>query len=173
MKRLALRLCVALATFAIGTTAGKLLPTPFHAQLGQTQAEREVLHVEHEYLDAHLRHDDAALDRILSDDFQFDHPSGYVEGKAQRFALWPTRISPSLPSTRGTLPSTCAATAPLWPARRASTCSEGKSSPASARGTGLHALTSAARAAGKWWPCGPRNSAAARRALSQSKQSYN
>jgi hypothetical protein len=88
MKRLALRLCVALATFTFGTAAGKLLPSPFHTSLdGATTAEREVLSVERAYLAAHVRHDDAALDRILADDFQFDHPSGYVEDKARRLAL--------------------------------------------------------------------------------------
>ena len=88
MKRLALRFCVALATFAFGTTAGKLLPSPFQtAPVGGTQAESEVLSVERAYLAAHVRHDTAALDQILAADFQFDHPSGYTEDKTQRLAL--------------------------------------------------------------------------------------
>ncbi|HEX8071939.1 MAG TPA: nuclear transport factor 2 family protein [Pyrinomonadaceae bacterium] len=87
MKHLALRLCVALATFAAGTTVGKLLsPLPFTAK-PTTQAEQEVLSVERAYLDAHLNRDAAALARLLADDFTFQMSYGYTEGKSERLAL--------------------------------------------------------------------------------------
>ena len=86
MNRLALRLCVALATFAVGTTAGKLLSHQ-HLHPVHSRAEREVLNVERAYLAAHLNHDTSALDRILAEDFRFERPYGAFEDKAHRLSL--------------------------------------------------------------------------------------
>ena len=67
MQRYAVRLSAALVAFIIGTASSSLMgvfrPAP------ASNAEREVLGVEREYVRAHLDRDVGALDRLLSDDF--------------------------------------------------------------------------------------------------------
>lgn len=88
MPRIALRLCVAVATFLFSFTVSKVLP-PYHAYqaVARTEAERQVLDTEAAYVAAHLDRDTAALDGLLADDFTFEYPFGRVTDKAQRLAL--------------------------------------------------------------------------------------
>jgi ketosteroid isomerase-like protein len=87
MQRQALHIFVALVTFLIGMTAAGLRPAHHSDLRSPSRAEQEVLSVEREYLDAHVEHDVATLDRILADDFTFLHGGRYVTTKAQRLAL--------------------------------------------------------------------------------------
>lgn len=87
MQRLTIHLFVSLATFVIGIAAAHLWPANHLVALSHSQAEQEVLSVEQEYLDANVRRDSAALDRILADDFTFRHDGRYVTTKADRLAL--------------------------------------------------------------------------------------
>jgi ketosteroid isomerase-like protein len=87
MQRLTIHLFISLATFIIGTAAANLWPGHHSVLHSQTAVEREVLSVEREYLDAHVRRDEAALDRILADDFIFYHCGRYFTTKAERLAL--------------------------------------------------------------------------------------
>src|ERR687883_1143898 len=87
MQRLTINLFVSLATFIIGTAAAGLWPAHHRVVYSHSPAEQEVLSVEQEYLDAHVRRDRAALDRILADDFTFYHCGRYSTTKAERLAL--------------------------------------------------------------------------------------
>ena len=85
MRQIIGYLLVSLATFVIGVTTA----TPWTAfrTTSDSQAEREVLKVERQYLDAHMQRDTATLRRILADNFYFAHYWGGAAGKAERLAL--------------------------------------------------------------------------------------
>jgi hypothetical protein len=85
MQRIFINLVVSLATFIIGVTAA----TPWTAFRTATdgQDKTDILRVEQQYLDAHIRRDTARLDTLLSDDFTFSHYWGGVTDKAKRLAL--------------------------------------------------------------------------------------
>jgi ketosteroid isomerase-like protein len=87
MGRLAIQISVSLLTFIIGIAVAAPFANPRVRNFFGSSAEAEVLSVEREYIDAHLRRDAAALDRILSDDFAFAHFWGKVSNKADRLAL--------------------------------------------------------------------------------------
>ena len=87
MRYFTIRLFVSLATFLIGIAAANLWPAHHPGAVSRSQAEQEVLSVEREYLDAHVRRDRATLDRILADGFTFRHCGSYITNKAQRLAL--------------------------------------------------------------------------------------
>ena len=75
MKKTLLSLAV---TTAVGFTL--CVATPGHAaDLGKT--EQALLKLEHEWVDAYVRRDVAALDRIEADDFTFNDPTGKVATK--------------------------------------------------------------------------------------------
>lgn len=87
MKHYVIRLIVALCTFIIGLTTSSVL-NPFHSQsVPNTAAEREVLQVEREYIQASLERDTDTLDSILAEEFTIDRAYGRVSNKAQRLAL--------------------------------------------------------------------------------------
>lgn len=84
MQRFALRISIALATFFIGSAAAYLPHVLRFDTASSSEAEREVLRVEAEYLRAHLERDVAALDRVLAEDFSSF--GGRIK-KEQRLAL--------------------------------------------------------------------------------------
>lgn len=87
MKHYAIRLIVSLCTFIIGLTTSTLL-SPFNpASVANSQAEREILQVEREYIQANLDRDTDTLERILADEFTIERAYGRVSDKAQRLAL--------------------------------------------------------------------------------------
>jgi hypothetical protein len=86
MKLYAVRLIVALLTFAIGLVSATLSPGSRFHKFSSGQAEQEVLQVEREYIQAHLNRDTAALDNILADEFTFGGRR-WVESKDERLAL--------------------------------------------------------------------------------------
>ena len=87
MKHYVIRLIVALCTFIIGLTTSSVL-NPFHHQsVPNSAAEREVLQVEREYIQANLERDTDSLDSILADEFTIYRAYGRVSNKAQRLAL--------------------------------------------------------------------------------------
>jgi Domain of unknown function (DUF4440) len=86
MKLYAIRLVVALLTFAIGLVSATLSPGSRSNAVSNGKAEREVLQVEREYIQAHLNRDTAALDNILADEFTFGGRR-WAESKDQRLAL--------------------------------------------------------------------------------------
>lgn len=69
MKHLAFRLGVSLFTFVIGIALSALFPNSRQHTGANTQDERAVLQMEHEYIEAHLNGDTETLDKILADDF--------------------------------------------------------------------------------------------------------
>jgi len=85
MQRIFINLVVSLATFIIGVTAA----TPWTAirTTFDGRDKAEILKVEQQYLDAHMRRDTVRLASILSDDFTFSHYWGGVTDKAKRLAL--------------------------------------------------------------------------------------
>lgn len=85
MQRIFINLVISLATFVIGITAA----TPWTAfrTTSDSQDKTEILKIEQQYLDAHIKRDTARLDEILSDDFTFSHYWGGVANKAKRLAL--------------------------------------------------------------------------------------
>jgi ketosteroid isomerase-like protein len=86
MKHHAVRLVVALLTFAIGLISATLLQAPRFNTVSNPEAEREILQVESEYIQAHIDRNAEALDNILADEFTFRGPRR-IETKAQRLAL--------------------------------------------------------------------------------------
>ncbi len=86
MKHYAVRLVVALLTFAIGLISATLLPGSRFNAVSSGEAEQEILQVEREYIQAHLNRDTAALDNILAEEFTFGNLRT-IENKAQRLAL--------------------------------------------------------------------------------------
>lgn len=89
MKHYAFRLVVALLTFAIGLISTTILPGSRFNAVSNPKAEQEILQVEREYIQAHLKRDTAALDNILADDFTLGSRRR-IETKAQRLALLET-----------------------------------------------------------------------------------
>ena len=87
MRHLAIRIPVALATFLIGLAAAGLTSAPRPDAASYSEAEREVLQVEREYVRAHLERDVSSLDRILADDFVLGPVMGRVTTKAARLEL--------------------------------------------------------------------------------------
>lgn len=85
MQRIFINLVVSLVTFIIGVTAA----TPWTAfrTTSDSQDRQEILKIEQQYLDAHVRRDTAALDSILADDFSFSYFRGSVADKSARLAL--------------------------------------------------------------------------------------
>ncbi|HEY0322960.1 MAG TPA: nuclear transport factor 2 family protein [Pyrinomonadaceae bacterium] len=85
MQRIFINLVISLATFVIGITAA----TPWTAfrTTSDSQDKTEILKIEQQYLDAHIKRDTARLDEILSDDFTFSRAWGGVANKAERLAL--------------------------------------------------------------------------------------
>jgi ketosteroid isomerase-like protein len=108
MKHYAIRLIVALFTFATGLTLATLLQASrsdadstkryYKQKLLQAErelrtsgpscnlAEREILQMEREYIQAHINRDTAALDNILADEFTIESRR-MMENKAQRLEL--------------------------------------------------------------------------------------
>lgn len=89
MKHYAVRLVVALLTFAIGLVSATILPGSRFNAVSNPKAEQEILQVERAYIQAHLNRDTAALDNILADEFTFGSRRR-IETKAQRLALLET-----------------------------------------------------------------------------------
>ena len=88
MQHLAIRLSVAIVTFLVGITTADiahLLPAPHSGT--DSEAVREVLSVEREYIRAHHERDIGELDRILADEFVIGPTMGRVRTKASRLAL--------------------------------------------------------------------------------------
>ncbi|MBA3442416.1 MAG: DUF4440 domain-containing protein [Pyrinomonadaceae bacterium] len=67
----------------------------------QSEVEQELLKLEREWLDAYVRRDAAAMDRIVADDFTITYPNGAVITKAQTMAdlKQPGPADPSLTFT--------------------------------------------------------------------------
>ncbi|MGB9181975.1 MAG: nuclear transport factor 2 family protein [Pyrinomonadaceae bacterium] len=87
MKHYAICLIVALCTFIIGLTTSSVL-NPFHStSVSNVNAEREVLQVEREYIQANLDRDTDTLDSILADEFTIERGDGRISNKARRLAL--------------------------------------------------------------------------------------
>ena len=87
MQHFTVRLIVAFATFFVGITAATL-PRAFHFNAtSSSMAEQEVLDVERQYLESHIRRDTATLDRVLADRFTIGSSSGWITDKARRLAL--------------------------------------------------------------------------------------
>ncbi|MBA2733967.1 MAG: nuclear transport factor 2 family protein [Acidobacteria bacterium] len=89
MKHHAIRLIVALLTFAIGLISTTLLQGSRFNAVPNGKVEQEIMQVEREYIQAHLDGNTTALDNILADDFAFGNRRR-VENKAQRLALLET-----------------------------------------------------------------------------------
>ena len=85
MQRIVINLVISLATFIIGVTVA----TPWAAfrTTSDGQSKQEILKIEQQYLDAHVRRDTAALDRILADDFTFSYFRGGIADKTTRLSL--------------------------------------------------------------------------------------
>lgn len=85
MQRIVINLVISLATFIIGVTAA----TPWTAfrTASDEQSKQEILKIEQQYLDAHVRRDTAALDQILADDFTFSYFRGGIADKSTRLSL--------------------------------------------------------------------------------------
>lgn len=90
MRHYILRLSVSLVTFILGVSIAGLWPAHHLETVSSSEAKREILKLEREYVGAHLRGDAATLDRILADDFTFRHSGSRVTDKAQRLALMET-----------------------------------------------------------------------------------
>ena len=67
----------------------------------QSDAEKELLKLEREWLDSYVRRDAAAMDRNVADDFTITYPNGAVSTKAQTMAdlVRPGPADPSLTFT--------------------------------------------------------------------------
>lgn len=87
MKYHALRLIVGLLTFALGLISTTLLTGSRFNTVSNGNAEQEILQVEREYIQSHLRRDTVALDNILADEFTFRFRE-ITETKAQ----WVSRL---------------------------------------------------------------------------------
>jgi ketosteroid isomerase-like protein len=87
MRHYIIRLSVSLVTFILGVSAASVGPAHRPSTLPDNEARRQILKLEQEYVDAHLRGDAATLDRILADDFTFRHRGSRISDKAQRLAL--------------------------------------------------------------------------------------
>ena len=85
MKHLAVRPIVTLITFFIGLLSVALVAPLGFNPISDSNAEKEILQVEREYIQAHLDKDIATLERILANDFTFGDRR-LVESKAQRLA---------------------------------------------------------------------------------------
>lgn len=85
MRQIFSYLLVSLATFIIGITTA--MPWTASRTTSESQDKQEILRIEQQYLDAHVRRDTAALDRILAEDFTFSYFRGRVADKAVRLAL--------------------------------------------------------------------------------------
>ncbi|MGB7925404.1 MAG: nuclear transport factor 2 family protein [Pyrinomonadaceae bacterium] len=90
MRHYIVRLFVSLVTFILGVSVASLGPAQPSGALANSEAKQEILQLEREYVDAHLRGDAETLDRILADDFSFRHRGGRSSDKAQRLALMET-----------------------------------------------------------------------------------
>jgi len=87
MLRYGIRLTVAVATFLLGLAVSAVpTPSPSGAAAGGV-SEQEVLEANREYLEAHLRRDTDALDRLLAPEFTIRGRYGRVANKAQRVAM--------------------------------------------------------------------------------------
>ena len=85
MQRIFINLFVSVATFVIGVTAAS--PWTAFRTTFDSQDKQEILRVERQYLDAHIKRDAAALDRVLADDFYFSYQYGGAASKTTRLAL--------------------------------------------------------------------------------------
>ena len=88
MLRHGIRLSVSVATFILGL-ALSFIPSLFSPDAPKVMNafEGEVLEANQQYLDAHIKRDVAALDRLLADDFFIGGRFGMGASKAQRLAL--------------------------------------------------------------------------------------
>lgn len=87
MLRHGIRLSVSIVTFFCGL-ALSLVPTFFSPDAPRVNVyEGEVLEANQQYLDAHIKRDVDALDRLLADDFSISGRFGRTTGKAQRLDL--------------------------------------------------------------------------------------
>jgi ketosteroid isomerase-like protein len=87
MLRHGIRLSVSIVTFFLGL-ALSFVPASFSCDATRVNVyEGEVLEANRQYLDAHIKRDVDALDRLLADDFVIGGRFGRVTGKAQRLAL--------------------------------------------------------------------------------------
>lgn len=86
MKYFAIRIAVALCTFAIGLASATVQNFFGYDRAARAQAERDILCVEREYIDAHINRDTATLDNILADGFTIRSRFG-VTDKSDRLAL--------------------------------------------------------------------------------------
>jgi ketosteroid isomerase-like protein len=84
MKHLAVRLIVSLFTFAIGLVSFTLLN--FSNPAPSSSDEQAILRIEHQYIQANVDGDTAALDRILADEFTIKGRRRFTT-KAERLAL--------------------------------------------------------------------------------------
>jgi ketosteroid isomerase-like protein len=87
MQHITTRLIVAFVTFIIGVTSTTVLNAFRLNGNTNSAAERELLEVDREYVEAHVQRDTAALDRILADEFTIGPAFGRFANKAQRLAL--------------------------------------------------------------------------------------
>jgi ketosteroid isomerase-like protein len=88
MQHHIIRLSVSLVTFIIGLSLSAVWPSTHYLDTSaNSEVKREISKLEREYLDAHLRRDAVALDRILADDFTFRHRGSMIADKAERLAL--------------------------------------------------------------------------------------
>ncbi len=87
MLRHGIRLSVSIVTFFLGL-ALSFVPTFFSSDAHRVNVyEGEVLEANQQYLDAHIKRDVDALDRLLADDFFISGRAGRTTSKAQRLAL--------------------------------------------------------------------------------------
>jgi ketosteroid isomerase-like protein len=87
MRYFVLRIGVAILTFIIGLSAATI-PNAFRfGASANSSAEQELLKMEGEYIQAHLRRDTAALGRILADDFTLGPTFGRTTTKSERLTL--------------------------------------------------------------------------------------
>ena len=89
MKYTAIRLAAALFTFIVGVASAALI-NPLRGgavAVPSGAAEREVLRVERQYIQANLDGDTAALEEILADEFTIRTRWGRVTNKPERLSL--------------------------------------------------------------------------------------
>ena len=86
MQRFTIRFVAALTTFLIGLTTNTVLTAYGPADFSGSEVEQEVLSVEEQYKEAHVRRDVGALSRILADDFTLTY-GGRFTTRAERLAL--------------------------------------------------------------------------------------
>jgi len=87
MLRHGIRLSVSIVTFFLGL-ALSFVPAFFSSDAPRVNVyEREVLEANQQYLDAHIKRDVDALDRLLADDFVIGGRVGRTTSKAPRLGL--------------------------------------------------------------------------------------